>query len=140
MNCGGPAQARTALEGYLLNKYREGRQIPSLSNQPKRGKWDVGTTRPLFNKRGCRGGNPTQGTADRSETRHGSANKTEALHVWPLLASRMPDKRWRMPRGPRLDIPGALHHVIVRGIDRQNIFLSDADRNGEPESLVAAWK
>lgn len=34
-----------------------------------------------------------------------------------------------MPRGPRLDIPGALHHVMVRGIDRQNIFLSDADRN-----------
>lgn len=34
-----------------------------------------------------------------------------------------------MPHGPRLDIPGALHHVVVRGIDRQNIFLSDADRN-----------
>jgi putative transposase len=47
----------------------------------------------------------------------------------PLLASRMPDKRRRMPRGPRLDIPGALHHDMVRGIDRQDIFLMDADRN-----------
>jgi len=34
-----------------------------------------------------------------------------------------------MPRGPRLGIPGALHHVMVREIARQNIFLSDADRN-----------
>ncbi len=34
-----------------------------------------------------------------------------------------------MPRGPRLDIAGALHHVMVRGIDRQDIFLSDDDRN-----------
>lgn len=34
-----------------------------------------------------------------------------------------------MPRGPRLEIPGDLHHVMVRGIDRQYIFLSDADRN-----------
>lgn len=35
-----------------------------------------------------------------------------------------------MPRGPKLDIPGALRHVMVRGIDRQDIFLSNADRNG----------
>ena len=33
-----------------------------------------------------------------------------------------------MPRGPRLDAPGALHHVRVRGLDRQAIFRSDADR------------
>jgi hypothetical protein len=34
-----------------------------------------------------------------------------------------------MPRGPRLGIPGALYHVMVRRIDRQKIYLSDADRN-----------
>ena len=33
-----------------------------------------------------------------------------------------------MPRGPRLDFPGALHHVIVRGIERRRIFRSQADR------------
>jgi REP element-mobilizing transposase RayT len=33
-----------------------------------------------------------------------------------------------MPRGPRLDHPGALHHVIARGIERRDIFYSDVDR------------
>jgi len=33
-----------------------------------------------------------------------------------------------MPRGPRLDYPGALHHLIVRGIERGAIFRSDHDR------------
>ena len=33
-----------------------------------------------------------------------------------------------MPRGPGLDFAGALHHVIVRGIERRRIFRGDADR------------
>lgn len=33
-----------------------------------------------------------------------------------------------MPRQPRLDIPGLLQHVIVRGIERSEIFLDDDDR------------
>jgi REP element-mobilizing transposase RayT len=33
-----------------------------------------------------------------------------------------------MPRAPRLDYRGALHHVIVRGIERRRIFHSDRDR------------
>ena len=33
-----------------------------------------------------------------------------------------------MPRQPRLDIPGLLQHVIVRGIERRNIFRSNTDR------------
>jgi REP element-mobilizing transposase RayT len=33
-----------------------------------------------------------------------------------------------MARGPRLDAPGSLHHVIVRGIERRKIFESDKDR------------
>ena len=34
-----------------------------------------------------------------------------------------------MPRQSRIDAFGALHHVIVRGIDRQAIFLDDTDRD-----------
>jgi REP element-mobilizing transposase RayT len=33
-----------------------------------------------------------------------------------------------MPRNARIDIPGLLHHVIVRGIERRHIFLDDQDR------------
>jgi len=33
-----------------------------------------------------------------------------------------------MPRQARLDLPGLLQHVIVRGIERRNIFLDDEDR------------
>jgi len=31
-------------------------------------------------------------------------------------------------RGPRLDAPGTLHHVIVRGIERRKIVDNDKDR------------
>lgn len=33
-----------------------------------------------------------------------------------------------MPRQPRLDIPHVLQHVIVRGIERRDIFADDADK------------
>ena len=33
-----------------------------------------------------------------------------------------------MPRGPRLDAPGTLHHVIVRGIEKGLIVRDDRDR------------
>ena len=33
-----------------------------------------------------------------------------------------------MPRGPRLDAPGTLHHVIIRGIERGQIVSDDKDR------------
>ena len=33
-----------------------------------------------------------------------------------------------MPRGPRLDAPGTLHHVMVRGIERRRIFEAPTDR------------
>jgi REP element-mobilizing transposase RayT len=32
-----------------------------------------------------------------------------------------------MPRSKRLDIPGAIHHVIVRGLERRRIFNDDND-------------
>lgn len=33
-----------------------------------------------------------------------------------------------MPRGPRDDAPGTVHHVMVRGIERRLLFVDDADR------------
>jgi hypothetical protein len=33
-----------------------------------------------------------------------------------------------MPRTARLDMPGLLYHVIVRGIERRPIFVDDRDR------------
>jgi len=33
-----------------------------------------------------------------------------------------------MPRKARIDAPGALHHIIVRGIERRKIFYDDSDR------------
>lgn len=33
-----------------------------------------------------------------------------------------------MPRGPRIDYPGAYHHVYARGIEKRRIFLDDSDR------------
>ena len=34
-----------------------------------------------------------------------------------------------MPRKSRIDAPGALHHIIVRGIERGKLFIDDTDRN-----------
>ena len=34
-----------------------------------------------------------------------------------------------MPRQARIDAPGALHHIIGRGIERRKIFREDQDRN-----------
>ena len=33
-----------------------------------------------------------------------------------------------MPRGPRIDAPGILHHVMARGIERREVVRSDGDR------------
>ncbi len=43
--------------------------------------------------------------------------------LWPFV------KSFIMPRGPRLDAPGVLRHVMARGIMRQAIFRDDSDRN-----------
>ena len=34
-----------------------------------------------------------------------------------------------MPRQARIDIPGALHHIICRGIERRRLFQDDKDRD-----------
>ena len=54
-----------------------------------------------------------------------------------------------MPRVARLDSPGLLQHVIVRGVERKDIFGDDRDRRqfldrlsdilGETETLCYAW-
>lgn len=42
-----------------------------------------------------------------------------------------------MPRKARIDAPGALHHVIARGIEKRDIFWDDHDRNNFLERLGA---
>jgi putative transposase len=45
-----------------------------------------------------------------------------------------------MPRGPRLDVEGALQHVMARGIERRDLFRTDLDRKDlllRLEKLVA---
>ena len=54
-----------------------------------------------------------------------------------------------MPRGPRLDAPGTLHHVIVRGIEKRPIVDDDKDREDfvtrmgsialDTETSIYAW-
>jgi len=54
-----------------------------------------------------------------------------------------------MPRRARLDAPGTLHHVIVRGIERRRIVYDDRDRQAfvnrlgdlviETKTQVFAW-
>ena len=40
-----------------------------------------------------------------------------------------------MPRTARLDAPGVLHHVTIRGIERKDIFYDDNDREDFIERL-----
>ena len=40
-----------------------------------------------------------------------------------------------MPRKDRIETPGALHHIIVRGIERRKIFYDNADRDNLLERL-----
>ena len=34
-----------------------------------------------------------------------------------------------MPRRARIDVSGALHHIICRGIERREIFRNDTDKD-----------
>jgi REP element-mobilizing transposase RayT len=44
-----------------------------------------------------------------------------------------------MPRQSRIDAPGALHHVIIRGIERKPIFKDDVDRNAFIERIESIF-
>ncbi len=41
-----------------------------------------------------------------------------------------------LPRGPRLDAPGVLHHVRARGSARQRLFQDDTDREDFVQRLA----
>ena len=41
-----------------------------------------------------------------------------------------------MPRLARLDAPGVVHHVIIRGIERRKIFKDSKDRNEMMDRLA----
>lgn len=41
-----------------------------------------------------------------------------------------------MPRKSRIDAPGALHHIIARGIERSDIFIDNFDRNNFIDRLA----
>jgi len=45
-----------------------------------------------------------------------------------------------MPRQPRLDAPGTLHHVIGRGIERTQLFRNDTDRADFVTRLAALYE
>ena len=40
-----------------------------------------------------------------------------------------------MPRLARLDAPGVLHHIMIRGIERRKIFRNNKDRDDFIERL-----
>jgi putative transposase len=54
-----------------------------------------------------------------------------------------------MPRQARLDAPGTLHHVIIRGIEKRRIFDDDEDKKSflsrldglvrETKTRIYAW-
>ena len=54
-----------------------------------------------------------------------------------------------MPRQARLDAPGTLHHVMIRGIERSDLFRDERDRGeflsrigelaGATETRILAW-
>ena len=54
--------------------------------------------------------------------------KGNVVPIFPLKLGSWYDRFARMPRGPRLDMEGVLHHVMVRGLEARAIFLSDKDR------------
>ena len=41
-----------------------------------------------------------------------------------------------MPRKTRIDIPGALHHAMIRGLERRKLFGDDEDRGFSPGSAI----
>ena len=51
------------------------------------------------------------------------------------------DNKWilphsnHMPRRARIDTPGALHHIVIRGIEGKAVFKDDTDREDFIERL-----
>lgn len=43
---------------------------------------------------------------------------------------------WHAPRQARLDAPGVLQHIMIRGIERRKIGIDDKDREDMLERLA----
>ena len=43
-----------------------------------------------------------------------------------MLQYKKPNKKYTMPRKPRIDLAG-YHHVINRGVNRSEVFVDDDD-------------
>ena len=66
-----------------------------------------------------------------------------------MINAKRGDKSESMPRLARLDTPGVLHHLMIRGTERRKIFWSDDDREDfldrlstllpETQTLCYAW-
>ncbi len=54
--------------------------------------------------------------------------KGDVVPIFPLKLGSWYDRFARMPRGPRLDMEGALHHVIARELEARDFLLSDTNR------------
>ena len=46
----------------------------------------------------------------------------------------------KMPRKPRIDAPGALHYVLLRGLEGKQIFQDEADRDSFVDRLAHLLK
>ena len=55
--------------------------------------------------------------------------KIEGHPIFQLLGRPDHGIRVCMPRLSRLDAPGALHHLMIRGIERRTIFKDNKDRD-----------
>jgi REP element-mobilizing transposase RayT len=56
-----------------------------------------------------------------------ASTQNQALSALLFLYRYVLDRPF-VPRGPRLDAPGTLHHVMVRGIERRRLFATTTDR------------
>lgn len=101
----------------------------------------------LYNDQGIRvrttssaGGNPTLYLVD-ANNHTGYAHKGVRPTQWDLFALA---RRRRavlipvMPRKPRVQYPGAIYHVMSRGDRREDIFLTDVDRQDFLKTLAEA--
>jgi len=55
-------------------------------------------------------------------------NALKILERGTLIRQYKESKRRGMPRTARLDAPGVLHHIMIRGIERRKIFRNNKDR------------
>ena len=56
-------------------------------------------------------------------------NTKGTLFIFIYLHSANAKHEGYMPRQARIDAPGAIHHIIARGVQRSKIFFDDQDRN-----------